>query len=145
MEHGALFQSRIEVRFNDIDAMGHVNNAVIFTYFEEGRKALFYDSLKESSPGGFNFIMAHLECDYIRPVRLDDRLMLEMWVTAIGTKSFMLAYALKDAIDHERLFARGSSVQVCYDYQHRQSVPVPDTLKKALCAHLIQPDPVSKS
>jgi len=129
------FQSRISIRFNDIDAMGHVNNAVIFTYFEEGRKALFYDAFRESAPGGFNFMVAHLECDYILPVRLEDRLLLNLWVTAIGTKSFGLAYALMDEADANRIFAKGSSVQVCYDYRQRQSVPVPQTLKKALLAY----------
>jgi acyl-CoA thioester hydrolase len=129
------FQSRIGIRFKDIDAMGHVNNAVIFTYFEEGRKALFYDAFKKSVPGGFNFMVAHLECDYILPIRLEDRLLLNIWVTAIGTKSFGLAYALLDAANVNRTFAKGSSVQVCYDYRQSQSVPVPQTLKKALLAY----------
>jgi acyl-CoA thioester hydrolase len=132
LNHEQPFQSRISIRFKDIDAMGHVNNAVIFTYFEEGRKALFCDAFKESVPGGFNFILAHLECDYLLPIRLDDQLLLNMWVTAIGTKSFGLAYALKDKADANRIFAKGSSIQVCYDYRQRQSVPVPQTLKKAL-------------
>jgi acyl-CoA thioester hydrolase len=135
LSHKQPFQSRISIRFNDIDAMGHVNNAVIFTYFEEGRKALFYDAFRESAPGGFNFMLAHLECDYILPVRLEDRLLLNLWVTAIGTKSFGLAYALMDEADVKRVFAKGSSVQVCYDYRQRLSVPVPQTLKKALLAY----------
>ncbi len=129
------FQSSIEIRFSDINAMGHVNNAVIFTYFEEGRKALFYDAFKESAPGGFNFMVAHLECDYILPVRLEDKLVLNMWVPAIGTKSFRLGYALVDAGDVSRVFAKGHSVQVCYDYRQHRSVPVPQTLKKALLAY----------
>lgn len=135
MQSREPFQSRIKIRFNDIDAMGHVNNAVIFTYFEEGRKALFYDAFRESVPGGFNFMVAHLECDYILPVRLEDRLLLNLWVTAVGTKSFGLAYALMDGADVSRIFAKGSSVQVCYDYRQRRSVPVPQTLKKALLAY----------
>jgi acyl-CoA thioester hydrolase len=130
-----IFKAPIDVRFNDIDAMGHVNNAIIFTYFEEGRKVLFYEALKSSVPGGFNFMIAHLACDYIRPIRLEDRLMLEMSVTAIGTKSFSLAYALLDRSDENRIFAKGSSVQVCYDYRQRQSIPVPQSLKKALSAY----------
>lgn len=134
MHRKQKFQSSIGIRFNDIDAMGHVNNAVIFTYFEEGRKALFYDAFKESVPGGFNFMVAHLECDYILPVRLEDRLMLTIWVTSIGTKSFGLAYALVDAANADRTFAKGSSVQVCYDYRQHRSVPVPPSLKKALLA-----------
>ncbi len=115
--------------------MGHVNNAVIFTYFEEGRKALFMDAFKESAPGGFNFILAHIECDYVLPVHLEDRLVLEMWVTAIGTKSFKLAYALVDETDANRAFARGSSIQVCYDYHRKRSIPVPHALKQALTTY----------
>jgi acyl-CoA thioester hydrolase len=133
------FQSSIGIRFNDIDAAGHVNNAVIITYFEEGRKALFYDAFRKSAPGGFNFMVAHLECDYILPVRLEDRLLLTMWVTAIGTKSFGLAYVLMDEADANRIFAKGSSIQVCYDYRRRQSVPVPDNLRKALSIFLERP------
>ena len=129
------FRTAVAVRFNDIDAMGHVNNALIFTYFEEGRKALFYESLADVTPDGFNFIIAHLECDYIRPVFLGDRLSLDMWVTGIGNKSFTLAYSLVDENDANRIFAKGSSVQVCYDYNRRQSIPVSKSLKKALLAH----------
>jgi len=129
------FQYRIGIRFKDIDAMGHVNNAVIFTYFEEGRKALFCDSLKKPAPRGFNFILAHMECDYILPVRLEDRVLLNMWVTTIGTKSFGLAYALMNEADTNLTFAKGSSVQVCYDYRRGQPIPVPEALKNALLAY----------
>ena len=135
MSRKHAFQSSVEIRFNDIDAAGHVNNAVIFTYFEEGRKAMFYDAFKESAPGGFNFMVAHLECDFILPVLLADRLQVNIWVTAIGTNSFGLAYSLMDAADEKRIFATGSSVQVCYDYHRRQSIPVPENLRKALSAY----------
>lgn len=131
------FKTHVDVRFIDIDAAGHVNNAVIFTYFEEGRKALFYDAFKESAPGGFNFMIAHLECDYRLPVRLEDRLLVHTWVTAIGTKSFELAYILMDADDEKRIFAQGASVQVCYDYRRGQSIPVPGNLRMALADYFI--------
>jgi acyl-CoA thioester hydrolase len=126
------FTTEVEIRFNDIDAMGHVNNAVIFTYFEEGRKSLFYSALNKTAPGGFSFIVAHLECDYIRPVRLEDRLLLKMGVPTIGNKSFSLSYELMDAANTDRMFAQGLSVQVCYDYDHQQSIRIPDDLRQAL-------------
>jgi hypothetical protein len=74
------FQTAINVRFNDIDAMGHVNNAVLFTYFEEGRKALFLERLKGVKGGGFNFILAHIQCDYLLPVRLSTGVELEVFM-----------------------------------------------------------------
>jgi acyl-CoA thioester hydrolase len=135
MADTATFTTEIKVRFRDIDAMGHVNNAVIFTYFEEGRKAMFYDHLKNIVPGGFNFIMAHIQCDYLLPVHLEDRLLLSICVTTIGKKSFELAYTLTDASEENRIFAKGSSIQVWYDYRQRRSVPVPQTFRKALLAY----------
>jgi acyl-CoA thioester hydrolase len=136
MNHNHVFESNVDVRFNDIDAMGHVNNAVILTYFEEGRKALFLNKNMVSIPDAFNFILAHIECDYLLPVRLADNLSVRLWVSDIGKKSFSLAYALVDAGDEKRLFAKGSSVQVCYDYQRRRSMPVPEDLRTALGAYL---------
>jgi acyl-CoA thioester hydrolase len=135
MTDSTPFACGIEVRFNDIDAMGHVNNAIIFTYFEEGRKKLLYETLKETIPDGFSFIIAHLECDYVRPVRLDDKLRLSIQVAAMGTKSFTFAYTLADETDPGWIFAKGSSVQVWYDYNQRKSIPVPATVKKALSAY----------
>lgn len=129
------FTCNVTVRFKDIDAMGHVNNAVILTYFEEGRKALLHDELKPIAPNGFEFILARIECDYLLPVRLDDRLRLAMAVIAFGTKSFTLAYTLMDRKDETRIFARGTSIQVCYDYGQRQSIPVSDALKSALAPY----------
>ncbi len=136
MSANPVFESAVDIRFNDIDAMGHVNHALILTYFEEGRKALFLERIVDSAPGAFNFILAHIECDYRLPVRLEDRLRVRLWVTAIGRKSFTLAYALVDAGDDERVFATGSSVQVCFDYSRRHSVPVPADLRQALSGYL---------
>jgi len=61
------FQDRIAIRFTDMDAMGQANNPVIFTFFEEGRKSLFFDTFTKPSLRGFNFILAHMECDHLLP------------------------------------------------------------------------------
>ena len=49
----------IAVRFRDVDSMGHVNNAVYFTYFEEGRKAFVHELFGLKRPTDFQFILAH--------------------------------------------------------------------------------------
>ncbi len=83
-----IFKIRILVRFRDIDGMGHVNNAVFFTYFEEGRKAFFQKNSTDSDLSVFPFILAHTGCDFINPIRLNTQLSLEMWVKKIGNMSF---------------------------------------------------------
>ena len=116
--------------------MGHVNNAVMFTYFEEGRKAFFKDQQGPDAPWGFNFILAGIACDYLRPVTLEDRPVLKMWIGAIGTKSFEIGYELADRSAPERVFARGSSTQVCYDYDRSRSIEIPAGLRQRLDAYL---------
>lgn len=125
------FTTPITVRFRDIDSMGHVNNAVYFTYFEEGRKT-FFSSFSKEKKVSFNFILARISCDYLRPVSLETPLMLEMRVKETGTKSFVLSYRLRDPDDGAIVYANGESVQVWYDYQENRSVNVPDDMRHKL-------------
>jgi acyl-CoA thioester hydrolase len=125
-----VFTTQIDIRFRDVDAMGHVNNAVFFTYFEEGRKRFFFDIFKVYDPSAFPFIMAHISCDYLKPITLSSEVELQMWIKDIGKKSFELVYKLVDASDKNIVYAKGESVQVCYDYTQSKSMEVPEELKQ---------------
>jgi acyl-CoA thioester hydrolase len=81
-----VFIFPINVRFRDFDGMGHVNNAVFFTYFAEDRLALFQEFSMDSDFSTFSFILAHISCDYLRPITLNTRLSIEIWVKEIGIK-----------------------------------------------------------
>lgn len=131
-----VFTTDIEVRFRDVDAMGHVNNAVYFTYFESGRFKFFYSEPRKKKFPGFAFILAHVSCDFIRPVTLDDHLTLRMWIKEIGSKSFKFNYQLTDAADPAVAFATGESVQVCFDYQKNVSVAISQEMLAQLSAYL---------
>ena len=131
-----IFKIQINVRFRDIDGMGHVNNAVFFTYFEEGRKAFFQSISTGSDLSIFPFILAHIGCDFLSPIKLNTRLSLEMWVKEIGKKSFGLGYSLIDLTDASIKYAKGESVQVCFDYGENKSIAVPAELKQRLIEYL---------
>ncbi len=126
------FKIPIHVRFRDIDGMGHVNNAVFFTYFAEGRLALLQRLSLDSDFSAFSFILAHISCDYLRPITLDTQLSLEIWVKEIGIKSFGLGYRLADVPDASITYATGESVQVCFDYEDNKPVAVSASLKRKL-------------
>lgn len=128
----AIYEKPIEIRFKDLDAMKHVNNAVMFTYFEEARKGFFLDLVHATTPGEFQFILAHIECDYLKPVHLQDRLLMKMWVGDIGKKSFTFHYRLVDERDPSIIFSTGKSVQVCYDYRAKRTVEVSTELREIL-------------
>ena len=136
MHSDKLFSTNIEVRFRDLDAIGHVNNAVFFTYFEEGRKHFSKKVFKVSDVSDFKFIMAHIQCDFIKPIQFNDRVILQMWVKDIGTKSFSFEYRLVDFSDEAMVYATGKSIQVCYDYQKNRSIEVPAKMREGLTLYL---------
>lgn len=115
----------ITTRFRDIDSMGHVNNAVYFTYFEEGRKEFLRSLFNIVNPDEYNFILAHIRCDYLKPIRISDPISLELWVGEIGLKKFDLVYAIVNRDDSSAVYATGRSVQIFYDYKKNTTMPIP--------------------
>ncbi len=69
IEHKKIV-TEIKTRFRDIDSMGHVNNAVYLTYFEEGRKEFIYSLFGIINPEDYNFILAHIACDFLKPISI---------------------------------------------------------------------------
>lgn len=132
MNPNKIFSISIEVRFRDLDAIGHVNNAVFFTYFEQGRNAFFYDAFQVSNPFDLPFILAHISCDYLKPVKYDSKVTLQMKVGKIGSKSFEFIYKLVDAGDESIVYARGESVQVTFDHKDNKTVEVSEDLREKL-------------
>lgn len=130
----------ITVRFRDIDSMGHVNNAVYFTYFEEGRKVFIHELFGLERPSDFQFILAHVRCDYVKPVKLNDLVSLQVWISDIGRKRFDMQYALTEAGNEALVFAKGQSTQVFYDYQASQSRAIPDTVRSRLEPYWFKPE-----
>jgi len=126
----------VQVRFKDLDAMGHVNNAVYFTYFELGREA-YMAAIDYPDPGfgeifdRFPFILAELSCQFRLPIMMDDRVTAHIRVDRFGTKSWGFEYLLTRDADGAAL-ATGRSTQVFFDYRDRTSLPVPDWFMKAV-------------
>ena len=132
MNKSKKFTVDLNVRFRDLDALGHVNNAVYFTYFEEGRKNFFDSLYPERDLYDFRFVLAHIRCDFIKQATLRDRLKLHITVGDIGRKSFKLYYILTDRNNYEIVFAQSESVQVCFDYKSNATVRVSDELRRHL-------------
>ena len=126
----------IDVRFRDLDALGHVNNAVYFTYFEEGRKCFFYHLMQSKSVRDFPFILAHAECDFLRPIQLADPISLQIRVSKIGRKSFILTYRLVHREEHSIVFATGKTVQVSYDYANHRTMPTSHEIRTKLAPYM---------
>jgi len=106
----------ITVRFRDLDAMGHVNNSVYLTYFEEARVAYYrVPTGHELDPATFDFVIAEITCTYRSPARLGEVLEVAIRTSEVRSRSFVFEYLITER-ESNRLVATGRSVQVAYDY-----------------------------
>jgi acyl-CoA thioester hydrolase len=122
-----VFVHRETVRFRDLDAKGHVNNAVYLTYLESARIAFVADASAEE----FEFIVARIEIDFRAPLELGETVEIGVRAARFGTKSFDLEYELRAG---GRLVAEATSVCVGYDYESGETVPIPDAWREQVAA-----------
>ena len=125
------FVHKEEVRFRDLDPMGHVNNAVFLTYLEQARVAFFSEMGAATGLEDMNMIVARVEIDFKAPVRLGQEVEVSVRASRFGTKSFDLDYELR--VEGE-LVAVAKSIQVAYDYNRREPIPVPAEWREKLAA-----------
>ncbi|NOT60485.1 MAG: acyl-CoA thioesterase [Acidobacteria bacterium] len=127
------FWHTIEVRWGDMDAMGHVNNARYFTYCEAARIALLrqLDIRGRAEGSAFGPTLVATSCEYKREVRYPATLDVGVRVTKLTERSFAMEYAL---FFHgtEEVAAVASSVNAWVDYTVKKAVPLPDELREVL-------------
>ena len=127
-----IFETTVEIRFADIDAMGHVNNAVYFSYFEQARMAHFKERVARIWDWNEDgVIVARNEIDYIYPVFLNDRMNIRLWVDHVGSKSFSVCYRV---VVGERLCAEGKSVLVCFNHKNKATQLLPEAWRTVFLA-----------
>jgi acyl-CoA thioester hydrolase len=118
---GYPFVYRDTVRFRDLDGMGHVNNAVFFTYMESARIA-YLSSLGAGVNPQQSLILARTEADFRSPIAFGEDVEVGVRPSRVGAKSFELEYEIRA---DGRLAAEGKSVLVGYDYERGASVEFP--------------------
>ena len=127
-----IFETTVEIRFADIDAMGHVNNAVYFSYFEQARMAYFKERVARIWDWNEDgVIVARKEIDYVFPVFLNDRMVIRLWVEHVGSKSFTVCYRV---VVGERLCATGKSVLVCFNHKNKATQVLPEAWRTIFLA-----------
>lgn len=100
----------VQVRWNDLDAYGHVNNAAAFTLLEEARIRAFWANPDDPDPwptavlpmgpgADHQTLVARQEIEYLRPVPfLRHGIVIELWIGRLGGSSIELCYAVKDLV-----------------------------------------------
>ena len=124
----------MEVRYGDLDAQGHLNNAKYLTYFEQAR-VRYFEMLglfsKDQSFMDIGVIIADIHIKYLAPVFLGASVKVGVQATRLGNKSITLRQAIVDA-GSGQAYAEGTVILVAYDYRARKTTPLPEEWRRRI-------------
>lgn len=129
------YKTPIPIRFSDIDAVGHVNNAIYLTYFEIARLNYWREiidwNLRETG-----VIVGRSEVNYLKPITLDDEIVCYVRTTRIGNSSFDMMHLLARITPNgEEICTTGKTVCISYDYSLNKSVSIPLKEREKMIAY----------
>jgi acyl-CoA thioester hydrolase len=122
----------IQLRFNDFDALGHVNNSVYFSFYDLGKTTYFNEVMPDVSINQeVGVVIGHIEVSFLLPVYPGENVAVETAVVEIGNKSFKLLQQLIDLGTNEvKCVCR--TVMVCFDAKTKTTCPISNEWRKAM-------------
>ncbi|HJR90143.1 MAG TPA: thioesterase family protein [Aeromicrobium sp.] len=124
----------LPVQWGDMDAVGHVNNAIYFRYVESGRIAYFStldDGIDVQSGMSEGPILADIQCTYIGQLRYPAQIDVGTRTSKLGGKSFTVEAGVFLAGEDEPV-ATSRAVVVWFDYENQQTTAVPERIRQRI-------------
>jgi len=123
---------RFCVPFSDVDMMEHVNHASYLVWAETIRCGYFVDVLGEKKLNGVNgSILGRLEFAYEQQLDYREDVAIGCRIARMGRKSFDFAYEIWSET-RQRRAAHGTTSLIAYDYEARQSKPIPEQWREII-------------
>lgn len=122
----------IQIRFNDVDAIGHINNNIYFSYFDLG-KINYFENLKTSYVSWIDgiIVIARIEVDFIAPVFYKEDISVDTKIVKVGNKSVTFLQQIRNTLTNEIKY-RCHSVAVTYNPKELVAMKVPQLWKDAI-------------
>lgn len=132
-EHGKLlWTEKVQVRWGDMDSLGHVNNTAYFRYMEQARIAWFNAHRIPMLDNGAGPVMVRGACNFIKPITYPATVAVSMYLARLGNKSLTLYHDLYLDGDPAAKYADGEIVVVWIDHSRGVSLPIPQAMLKLL-------------
>ncbi|HEU5162020.1 MAG TPA: thioesterase family protein [Thermoanaerobaculia bacterium] len=119
-----------QITWRDLDAAGHVNNAVFLSLFEWGRTRYWTEMLGNADAAAIAFIVARAEVDFLQQLGLGDEIDIATRVGAMRNSSFDFLSEIRNA--KGEVAARGKVVVVSFSWSENRSQPISDELRKRI-------------
>jgi len=121
-----VHQKTFDIAWGDMDALGHVNNARYFDYFQEARIEWLRD-INIHLTGKTGPVVIHVACTYLKPVIYPATVTIRSSSHSLGNSSLIMDH---DLYQNEILMAQGVSKVVWVDYIQAKSVPLPESIRQ---------------
>ena len=134
-----MFKIMVTPLFGDTDALQHINNNVLGTWFELARNDIFKNFTPDLSVSydDWNLIMVKTTYEYLDQMFYGTDVEIRTYVLRIGNSSFTTYH---EAWQDGRLCAKGTAVMVHFDFNEQKSIRIPDDIRKELNKHLYVED-----
>lgn len=120
-----VHEKTFSIAWGDMDALGHVNNARYFDYFQEARIEWLRE-ININMTGTVGPVVIHVECTFLKPIIYPATVTLLSHLHTMGTSSVLMDH---DLYQNEELMARGICKVVWVDYEKGKSVPLPESIR----------------
>ncbi len=121
----------LQIRWNDVDKFGHVNNSVYFQYYDTAKTDYIASLCEGVNWDKYAIVVVHIESDFYAQVKAGSHIAVRTRVKHVGNKSFHLDQEVIDA-DSEEVKCHCLSVMVLYDLEEQKSILIPDKWAKAI-------------
>jgi len=118
------FHVEVDTRWRDLDAFGHVNNAVFATYIETARGTLFEKWNLPFDGTGQSLIVASITIDYLKQIKHPTKMIIGQRISRIGNSSFDIESSIFTKENKQSSIANSKVIVVCFDFDTQKSVPV---------------------
>ena len=112
----------LQIRFNDVDKFGHVNNTVYFQFYDTTKTDYIATVCKGVDWERLAIVVVKIEAEFVSQIKGNDHIAGRTRIVKIGNKSFHLEQDVIDSV----------SVMVLYDLERQQTIPLPDEWRKAI-------------
>ncbi|MDR0825618.1 MAG: acyl-CoA thioesterase [Prevotella sp.] len=122
----------IQIRFSDIDAIGHINNNIYFSYFDLG-KTSYFDVVKATAvswTAGL-IVLAHIDINFLSPIYYKEKIAVDSKIIRLGDKSGVFLQQVRNIKSNE-IKCRCESTFVTYNAHTQSTMSIPDIWRQAI-------------
>lgn len=123
-----LHTVRIPIRWGDMDAFGHVNNSVYFTYMEIVRFE-WIRGIAHTLPEGEGPVVVNTQCTFLRQLTFPGDVELSVYASPPGRSSMETRYEFRRVGEPDVVYAEGTAKVVWINFKAQKSVPMPDAIR----------------